>query len=185
MNVEMYLSEQELKKGFQHIQGSPPDNGLVEMIVCRPDTGERSEMQSCELDREQGLIGDNWLARGYKKTADGSAHPDMQINIMNARAAALVAGSRDRWKLAGDQLYIDMDLSADNLPPGTQLQVGDAIVQVTGEPHLGCKKFMERFGRDATLFVNSEQGRLVNMRGINARVIKSGRVNVGDKAVKF
>ena len=109
----------------------------------------------------------------------------MQINIMNARAAALVAGSRDRWKLAGDQLYIDMDLSADNLPPGTQLQVGDAIVQVTGEPHLGCKKFMERFGRDATLFVNSEQGRLVNMRGINARVIKSGRVNVGDKAVKF
>jgi len=113
----VFLDEKELEAGLAHIQQSPVDVGTLEMIVCRPQTNERTELESGELDLETGLVGDNWLARGNGKTADGAAHPDMQLNLMNARAIALIAGSRDRWKLAGDQLYIDMDLSESNLPP--------------------------------------------------------------------
>ena len=114
----------------------------------------------------------------------GEPHPDMQLNIMNARVIALVAGSRDRWALAGDQLYIDLDLSADNLPAGTRLSIGSAIVEVTAVPHTGCGKFAARFGVDAVKFVNSPVGRQLNLRGINAKVIQPGTIRVGDVARK-
>lgn len=180
----MHLPLAELELGLENIKRSPKDNGNVEMIVCRPNVGERQALQEGKLDLEQGLVGDNWLARGYRKTADGSAHPDMQLNIMNARAVALIANSKDRWPLAGDQLYVDLDLSDDNLPAGTQLRIGEAVVQITAEPHLGCKKFMERFGKDAVMFVNSDEGKVLNLRGVNARVVKGGNVGVGSKVFK-
>ena len=87
--------------------------------------------------------------------SDGSANPDAQLTLMNARVVALVAGERERWPLAGDQLYVDLDLSADNLPPGTRLAVGSAVIEVTPEPHTGCAKFSARFGSEALRFVNS------------------------------
>lgn len=179
--METNVSLSELEQGLSHIEASPSDVGTVDFIVRRPSIGQREELQEAQLDTELGLVGDNWLARGYNKTSDGGAHPDMQLNIMNARAIALIAQNKARWPLAGDQFYVDFNLSYDNIAPGTQLLIGDAIIQVTAEPHLGCKKFSDRFGRDAVLFVNSEAGKFLNLRGINAKVVKSGQVSVGAK----
>ena len=114
-------------------------------------------------------------------TDDGSAHPEMQLNLMNARVISLVAGSEDRWALAGDQFFVDLDLTKENLPAGTRLAMGSAIVEVTAVPHLGCKKFSARFGVEATKFVNSRRGKNLCLRGINAKVVKSGRVRTGDR----
>jgi MOSC domain-containing protein YiiM len=180
----MFTPVSELEAGIAHIRSSPKDNGVVEKIVCRPAVDERKELQEAQLDTAVGLVGDNWLSRGLRKAPDGGAHPDMQLNLMNARAIALIARSEERWQLAGDQFYIDLDLSPDNLPPGTQLQIGDAIIEVTAEPHTGCSKFMARFGRDAAVFVNSQLGKSLNLRGINARVIQSGAVRAGSSVRK-
>ena len=178
--MSTFLSTDELMNGLSHVQASPSDTGTLDLIVRRPETGERAELREGELDMRLGLVGDNWLARGNKKMADGNANPEQQLNIMNSRAVALIAQERDRWKLAGDQLFVDFDLSYTNIPPGTRLKIGSALIEITPEPHLGCAKFIERFGRDAALFVNSEEGKAVNMRGVNARVIEAGTVRIGD-----
>ncbi|HEY6130703.1 MAG TPA: hypothetical protein VIV27_01730 [Halioglobus sp.] len=180
----MFTTERELEAGIDHIRSSPKDGGVVKKIVCRPAIEERRELQEAQLDTEVGLVGDNWLARVNRKTPYGRAHPDMQLNLMNARAIALIARTEDRWQLAGDQFYIDLDLSPANLPPGSRLQIGEAIIEVTAEPHLGCSKFLQRFGRDAVQFVNTELGKSLNLRGINARVIQSGAVRTGSRIHK-
>jgi hypothetical protein len=180
-----HLGPEELEAGLEAIRNSPKDSGALEMIVRRPETDNRELLEEGRLDPAQGLVGDNWLARGSKATDDGSAHPEMQLNIMNARAAALVAQDRNRWALAGDQLYIDLNLSDANLPPGTRLQLGEAVIEVTAEPHAGCKKFMARFGLDALKFVNSPVGKELNLRGINAKVITAGTIRTGDLATKL
>lgn len=178
------LSIDELEAGLDHIRRSPNDRGRVEYIVRRPETLKREVIAEAQLDLAIGLMGDNWKARGYRKSPDGSAHPDMQITVMNARVIALIAQSPDRWSLAGDQLYIDMDLSVDNLPPGTRLAIGTAVIEVTAEPHTGCRQFSDRFGTDATRFVNSPAGKQLRLRGLNAKVVQSGTVRVGDVATK-
>lgn len=132
-----------------------------------------------------GLVGDTWRARDSSRTEDGSPHPDMQLNIMNARVIALLAQSDDRWPLAGDQLFLDLDLTGENLPAGTRLALGSAIIEVTPPPHTGCGKFAARFGVDATKFVNSKEGRRLHLRGINAKVVQSGTIRVGDLASKL
>ncbi len=137
------------------------------------------------LDLEQGLVGDTWKARGSRGTADGSSHPDMQLNLMNARSAALVAQDRERWPLAGDQLFVDLDLSAENLPPGTRLRIGTAVIEVTPIPHTGCSKFVSRFGLEAMKFVNSPVGRELNLRGICAKVVEPGSISAGDRVKKI
>lgn len=175
----------ELQAGIDDIKASPKDNGSVQKIVCRPAVNERRELQEAQLDLAIGLVGDNWLSKGFRKSVDGRAHPDMQLNLMNAGAIALIARSADRWQLAGDQLFVDLDISPDNLPPGSQLRIGDATIMVTAEPHLGCSKFMDRFGRDAAQFVNSELGKSLNLRGINARIIQPGTVRVGSLISKL
>lgn len=174
-----------LEAGMENILRSPKDHGVVKMIVRRPDIDKREVLQHAELDVTEGLIGDNWRRRGSDRTSDGTAHPDMQINIMNSRVIALVADSRDRWPLAGDQIYIDLDLTRRNLPPGSRLELGTAIVEIPDVPHLGCKKFADRFGVEAVKFVNSRRGKQLNLRGINARVVQSGVVRVGDLARKL
>lgn len=181
----MFTTTEELHAGLDTIRRSPQDNGVVEKIVCRPAVDTRRELQEAQLDTEVGLVGDNWLARGVYSAPGDLSHRDMQLNLMNARAIALIARSEERWQLAGDQFYIDLDLSPQNLPPGTRLQLGEAIIEVTAEPHTGCSKFMARFGRDAAVFVNSALGRSVNMRGINARVIQSGTVRTGSTVRKL
>lgn len=180
----MFLSFSQLEAGLDQIRQSPKQSGKVELIVCRPDTGVRQTLAQAELDLVVGLVGDNWLAREHQKTADRQVNLDTQINLMNARAIKLIAGEKTRWPLAGDQFFVDLDLSPNNLPPGTHLRIGAATLVVTAEPHLGCAKFKDRFGKDAALFVNSEQGKALNLRGINARVVQPGIVKTGDMIQK-
>lgn len=180
-----HLSLSELEAGLDAIRNAPRDEGPLEMIVRRPAVGRREVLERADLDTGHGLDGDNWETRGSRMTPDGRAHPGMQLNIMGARAIALIAGDRSRWALAGDQLFIDLDLSGENLPAGTQLAIGTAVLEVTDVPHTGCRKFVERFGPDAQRFVNSPEGRRLNLRGINARVARSGTIRRGDVARKI
>lgn len=175
-----HLSTDQLLAGLETIRAAPKDVGRLELIVRRPAVEARDVLREAQLDPVDGLVGDTWNVRRSSRTRDGSPHPEMQINIMGARAVALVAQSRDRWPLAGDQLFIDLDLSGANLPPGTRLAIGSAVLEVTAQPHTGCAKFVSRFGLDAMKFVNSTVGRELNLRGINARVVQAGTVHVGD-----
>ena len=170
----------ELNAALDVVRASPGDEGTIELVVARPAVDEREIVDTAILDTTHGLVGDSWLARGSSRTPDGAAVPGRQLTLMNARVAALVAGSIERWALAGDQLYVDLDLSRANLPPGTLLEVGTALIEVSDEPHRGCAKFGARYGRDAVVFVNSAIGRELNLRGINARVVHHGVVRVGD-----
>jgi len=180
-----HLSMAQLEAGLDRIRQSPKDSGVLEMICSRPQIEEREVVEQAELHVLEGLVGDNWKSRGSSSMPDRSPNPEMQLNIMNSRTIGLIAQTRDRWALAGDQLFIDMDLSGENLPPGTHVAVGTAILEVTPPPHTGCKKFMARFGVDAMKFVNSPAGRQLCLRGINAKVVKGGIVRVGDLVRKI
>ena len=173
-----------LESGLDTVRDAPKDAGRVELIVRRPAVEARDLVDEAKLDETEGLIGDNWRPRGNSRTPDGSADPKAQVTLMNARSAALVAGPIERWPLAGDQLFVDFDLSIQNLPAGTQVAIGDAILEVTDKPHTGCAKFSARFGKDALKFVNSAAGRELNLRGINTRVVRGGTIRVGDAISK-
>jgi MOSC domain-containing protein YiiM len=174
-----HLALSELEAGLDEILRAPKNEGVLKLIVRRPRTGEREIVERGELDPAVGLVGDSWSTRG-STLPGGGAHPHKQLNIMSARVIALLAQNTDRWPLAGDQLFIDLDLSTANLPPGTRLAIGTAVVEVTDEPHTGCGKFVDRFGLDATKFVNSPLGRQLQLRGINAKVVVAGVIGVGD-----
>ena len=169
-----HLTRAELEAGLDAIRNSPKHQGVVELIVTRPSSGAREILNQAQLDPADGVVGDNW------RTRVESPDPETQINMMNARAIALIAQDRARWPLAGDQLFVDLDLADENLPPGSQIEIGSAVIQVSAEPHTGCRKFVERFGVEAMKFVNSPLGRQLHLRGINARVVRAGTVRVGD-----
>jgi MOSC domain-containing protein YiiM len=181
--VTVYVAAEELEAGLANIQASPVSEGTVELVVSRPAEGEREVLDEASLDPDFGLVGDDWHARTILR---GQQHdPRIQLTLMNARAIELLAGERERWALAGDQLYVDLDLSVDNLPPGTRLEVGTAVIEISDVPHTGCAKFTERFGSDATRFVNGQAGRPLRLRGVNARVLQNGVVRPGDPIRKL
>jgi len=180
-----HLTTAELEAALDHLRQTPKDDGVLHLIVRRPEVDQREVLDEAELDVTVGLIGDNWKVRGSRKTPDGSAHPEMQINIMNSRVTELVAQEKERWPLAGDQLYIDMDLSKENLPAGSRIAVGSAVLEVSPLPHTGCHKFVSRFGLEAMQFVNSDLGKQMCLRGINAKVVQGGTVKVGQTAKKI
>ena len=175
----------ELEAGLDAVRQAPKNEGVIAMIVRRPQVDAREVLEEGELDLVEGLVGDTWKVRGSSRTPDGAAHPHMQLNIMNARVIALLACEKDRWPLAGDQLFIDMDVSSENLPPGTRLALGSAVIEVTDQPHTGCKKFAARFGLDALKFVNSPLGRQLQLRGVNAKVTQPGVIRVGEFVKKI
>jgi hypothetical protein len=181
----MHLTASRLEEGLDHIRSAPTDVGRVELIVRRPRVDERDVLDEGVLDLAEGLVGDTWRVRGSSRTTDGSAHPDMQLNVINARLSSLIAVDPDRRALAGDQLHLDLDLSHANLPPGTRLALGSAVIEVTEIPHTGCAKFRARFGADALRFVNSPTGRQLRLRGLNAKVVVAGTVRQGDDVHKL
>ena len=183
LNIE-YVSRTELEAGLDHIRRAPKDNGTLKMIVRRPAVDEREMVTEGQLDLQEGLVGDTWNARVSSHSTDGKPHLYAQITIMNARATQLLAQSEERWALAGDQLYVDFDLSDENIPPGTQFAMGSAILEVSAEPHSGCKKFSSRFGVEAMKFVNSPEGKRLHLRGINAKIVQPGTIRVGDTICK-
>jgi hypothetical protein len=184
LNVQ-HVSMTDLEAGLDHIRQSPKDNGTLMMIVRRPNVDEREVLNEGELNTVEGLAGDTWKVRGSGDTPDGSVNTNTQITVMNSRTIALLAQDEERWSLAGDQLYIDMDLSTENLPPGTRLAIGSAMIEVSAVPHTGCKKFSSRFGVEAMKFVNSPEGKQSHLRGINAKVIQAGAIQVGDVVRKI
>ncbi|MCP3912950.1 MAG: MOSC domain-containing protein [Actinomycetia bacterium] len=174
-----------LMDALDHVCNAPTDSGRLELIVRRPAEDQREVLEQGELDLAVGLVGDSWDQRPSGRTGDGSPHPEMQLNLMNVRVTELVAGERERWPLCGDQLYVDLDLREENLPPGTRLAIGGAVIEVTDQPHRGCAKFSRRFGGDALKFVNSPEGTAVKARGINAKVVQPGTINAGDSVTKI
>lgn len=178
MSEIKHLTTAELECALSHLQAAPADEGSLEMIVRRPAEDGREQLEAGQLSKADGLVGDNWIR--------GRANPECQLTLMNSRAADVVAGGdRTRWELAGDQLYVDFDLSDANLPAGTRVRIGaEAVVEVTAEPHTGCEKFISRFGLEAMQFVNSKTGRSLNLRGINTKVITGGEIRLGDSLQK-
>ncbi len=178
------LSIPELESTLHSVRQSPADTGAIVAIIVRPDRDLREPRESCRLTPEEGIPGDRWVRHCTRRLPDGRLNPDTQLTLMNTRFLEPLAGSRDRWPLAGDNLLVEFDLSEANLPAGQQLQLGEAVIEISEEPHTGCSKFAKRFGSEALKFVNSVEGRRLRLRGVNARVIRPGIVRVGDKVSK-
>jgi MOSC domain-containing protein YiiM len=172
--------------GLDHVRNAPADRGTLELIVARPGNFEREVLEEATLDLDVGLVGDNWATRGNRHREDGSPDPLRQITLMSTRAASLLCGSSgDKWAQAGDQLFVDLDISHDNLPAGSRLAIGSAVVEITEPPHTGCAKFSQRFGLDALRMVGTPDGKALRLRGVNARVVTGGIVRRGDTVAKM
>ncbi|HET6968694.1 MAG TPA: hypothetical protein VFI44_10470 [Ornithinibacter sp.] len=181
-----HRSQEELEAFLPTLLAAPRDAGTLDLVVRRPQPGVREVLDEGELDLALGLVGDSWSQRPSSRSADGGPHPDMQLNVMSAPLVAFLAGDPARRALAGDQLYLDLDLSHDNLPARSRITIGDpgargAVIEVTDQPHTGCAKFVDRFGAEAMRFVNGRRGRPLRLRGLNARVVVPGRVRPGDR----
>ena len=184
-DVITHLNIEQLDAGLDHIRRSPANVGTLLKIVRRPDVDRREVVQKGRLDVMDGLVGDTWNVRGSASTPDGSPNPEAQVTIINSRALDLMAQSEDRWPLSGDQLVIDIDMGMENLPPGTQLSVGSAVVEISEKPHTGCVKFADRFGKDALRFVSTPMAMDMRLRGVNTRVVRSGTIRAGDTVEKL
>ena len=180
-----HLSTPDLEAGLEQIRNSPKNQSVLDMIVSRPEEDAREIMELADLDVVVGLVGDTWQARPSARSGDGKAHPDMQITLMNSRVADLVAQSKERWPMSGDQLFADLDLSKTNVPPGTRISVGKAVLEATDQPHTGCKKFASRFGVDALKFISSPATEVLQLRGINLKVVEGGEIKPGDIVKKL
>lgn len=177
----MATTTAELTAALDHLRAAPAELGTLTLVVRRPAVGEREVLDEGVLDVEDGLVGDNWLSRATSHAIAEGRHLKAQLNVMSARMVGLLAETAAEQALAGDQLYLDLDVSHDNLQAGTRLAIGDeAVIEVTDKPHNGCAKFQRRFGDEAVAFINSEQGKALRLRGFCAQVVTGGVVRPGD-----
>ena len=179
-----FFSREQIEARLDWIKESPADVGKLEGLCIRPEVNKRLQLDECRLSPELGVEGDFWVKQCWKKLEDGSSDPAVQVAMMNSRAIDAIAGSRERWKLAGDQLYVDFDLSEENVSPGDRLKIGEAVVEVIPIPHTGCDLFRDRFGMDAVKFINSKMGKALRLRGVFAQIIEGGVVRLGDAIEK-
>lgn len=179
-----HITAEELEAGLADVRAAPPDDGVLRLIVRRPGVDRREVLDEAQLDLDVGLVGDSWIDRASRATLDGSPARYAQVTVMNARYASLIAGPTAGWAEAGDQLYVDLDLSLANLPPGSELAVGSAVLRISEEPHTGCAKFSARFGSAALRLANSKEGRALRLRGANAMVVVPGTLRTGDLVTK-
>jgi len=171
----------ELTARLDHLRAAPRDTGTVHLVVRRAALAAREVLTEGRVDPVKGLVGDNWLSRATSVAIAEGRHLDAQLNVMGARMIRMLAGSLEDQAQAGDQLFLDLDLSVVNLPTGSRLAIGDdAVIEVTAKPHRGCAKFVRRYGDEAMRFVNSEVGNELRLRGFNARVVEAGAVRPGD-----
>jgi len=176
----------ELDAHLDVLRAAPASEGTLALVVRRPAVEEREILSAGELDPEHGLVGDNWLSRATSYAIADGRHLDAQLNVMSARMVRFLADDINDQAMAGDQLFLDLDLSVANLPAGTQLAIGDtAVIEVTAKPHNGCAKFVSRFGQEAMEFVNSPVGKELRLRGFNAKVVQPGTVRPGDAVRKL
>ncbi len=176
----------ELTDRFDVLRESPTEVGILTLVVRRPANGRRDLLEEGVLDETEGLVGDNWLTRATSRAIAAGRHLDAQLTVMSARMVGLLSDDPREQALAGDQLYVDLDLSHENLPAGARLSVGDkAVIEVTAKPHAGCKKFLNQFGEEAVAFVNSDVGRAMRLRGLNARIVTGGVIRPGDVVRKL
>ncbi|NRA38062.1 MAG: MOSC domain-containing protein [Planctomycetes bacterium] len=178
--MEHFVSRDRLDEGLETIKKSPTDSGIVEMLAVRPVSQERTILTQCQMSAELGVHGDRWVKDSWKTLADGKSDPEVQVAISNSRSIDLVAGTRDRWSLLGDNLYIDFDLSEDNIQIGDRLSIGSVILEISSEPNYGCAKYLKHYGKDALKFLNIPEGRRLRLRGVFAKIVKDGSVSVGD-----
>jgi MOSC domain-containing protein YiiM len=176
-----HVNENELAQGLTEIRQSPKQIGTLVLIVARPAGEQRLCLKQADLSPDDGLVGDRWRATSWLKRSDGSPDPAVQITLMNSRCIELIAGDQSHWPLAGDNLFVDFDLSAENLPVGTRLRIGECLLEISEPPHTGCAKFNRRFGAAALKFVNSAEGKALRLRGVHAAIIEGGVVAVGDR----
>ena len=179
-----HLTTDELTERVAALDVPPMDNGTITALVLRPEVNERKVVQSIRVKPNEGIEGDNYVARGSSKTPDGGPHPEAQICMMRSDVLNVFSdGDEAKWPLAGDQMLVDFDLSTDNLPTGTELGIGSATFRVVAKPHNGCQKFSERYGLDARRFANSDP--VARYRGIYIIVLTEGEVSVGDTIAKI
>jgi hypothetical protein len=177
-------TKDQILSGLHHVTDSPTDGGILEFIVVRPSVGARELRARAYLSRESGVDGDRWPTSRWLTLPDGRPDPRVQVSLMNARILRLVSGGVERISLAGDNLIVDLDLSERNIAPGQRLAVGEAVLEASDVAHTGCRKFMERYGREAVKLVNSAEGKRLHLRGLYASVIEAGVVRVGDPVRK-
>jgi hypothetical protein len=175
-----YMTLSEIEAGVAWVRAAPSDVGSVAALVVRPEVNQRESLTQVMFSPQQGVAGDNWVMDCWKKLPNGESDPEVQVAIMNARMIEVLTRDKNLWPFAGDQLFVDFDLGVNNLAVGDRLQVGDALLEITAEPHRGCSKFKKRFGPDALAFVNSPQGDAHRLRGVYARIVSAGEVRVGD-----
>jgi hypothetical protein len=161
----------EIIAGFEALPPPPKDRGRLSLIVRRYPDGHREILSSTRLTPEEGVPGDGWNRRPPRKI-------DAQLAVIRIDIAELLAGEQS-VTLVGDQLFVDLNISSENLPTGTRLRVGNAEVEMTPEPHNGCLKFKDRFGQEALDFVNAKATRDQNRRGVYWKVVKAGEITDG------
>ncbi len=162
---------EDYEQAWQALPERPRERGQVTRVVVRPATNERVLLQTVRVTPEDGLTGDRW--------GTGKRNPENQITLMMEQVVSLVATPSSPPELAGDNLYVTIDLAEDCLPAGTRLQIGSALVEVTPLPHYGCKKFSARFGSEALKWINSRDGKRQRLRGLHVQVIEAGDIAVG------
>ena len=184
--AERHATQNELEAATDYVLASPKQQSTLQVIVVRPKANERVTLEQAELSPEGGIAGDRWSVDPWERLPDGSPHPHSQVSLMNSRVLELIAGEAAAMPLAGDNLILDLDLSEENLPAGTRLQIGsEVLLEMTAAPHTGCGKFQKRYGKAAREFVNGEIGSKHNLRGRMAKVVQPGTIRVGDEVQKL